>query len=216
MRSLTVDEDFTTPTSVAGVAIGKRAGSAMQKDVETFPCVEDNCSYKATSLSNLDEHVSLGLHVTPLSPYDKIALKWVNKIENLSADTKAILQACTTKESTSKAFKGCSLKVTKSRKPHSNKVIEHLKKIFDQGTETGRKREPADVARDMNTMRGTDGNKVFLSSEWLSPLQVASVFSRLAAQSRMGMVSASDDTDEDALLQRHIDQRTTARSVLPQ
>ena len=52
------------------------------------------------------------------------------------------------------------------------------------GEETGRKVTPAEASARMRTVRTEEGARIFGKDEWLTPQQVNSYFSRLAAMKK--------------------------------
>ena len=85
------------------------------------------------------------------------------------------------------------------KKPYrfNEKQKTYLEAKFDIGECTGRKMEPDVVAKEMRRARGTDGERLFCASEFLTPQQVSSYFSRLAAKRRQQQ--AQEVTPQDVL-----------------
>ena len=59
-----------------------------------------------------------------------------------------------------------------------------MKKKFDEGEATGTKSDAASVAKEMIYIKEKDGKRLFQKSEFLTPQQVTSYFSRLASEAR--------------------------------
>ena len=72
------------------------------------------------------------------------------------------------------------------KKPYrfNEKQKSYLLDKFNIGQETGRKMDPEVVAREMRREKDSNGERVFAMAEFLTPQQVSSFFSRLAAKTR--------------------------------
>ena len=87
---------------------------------------------------------------------------------------------------------GWALKKMKKAYRFNQKQKTYLEAKFQIGESTGRKVEPEAVAKEMRRARGTDGERLFSSSEFLTPQQVSSYFSRLAGKLRQQQVTPQD------------------------
>ena len=74
------------------------------------------------------------------------------------------------------------------------------------GQATGRKLDPDVVAKEMRRARGPDGERLFIATEYLSPQQISSYFSRLSAKLRQqvqvteqDVLAAEEQLNQDAL-----------------
>ena len=97
---------------------------------------------------------------------------------------------------------GWALKKIKKTGRFVEHVKEYLLKQFLEGEETGNKSDPAVVATNLKSLRGTDGVKLFSSKDLLSAQQVTSYFSRLASVAKSGKLSLNKKTvleEEDML-----------------
>ena len=72
--------------------------------------------------------------------------------------------------------------------------MTHLKRIFLEGEETGRKASAVDVCGKLRTLRDESGKKVFNKEDWLTAEQIARYFSRLSFMHRSGRL-AIDQAD---------------------
>ena len=79
---------------------------------------------------------------------------------------------------------GWALKELKKPYRFNEKQKAYLEAKFNIGQSTGRKVDPDVVSKEMRRARGTDGERLFCVSEFLTPQQVSSFFSRLAAKLR--------------------------------
>ena len=83
----------------------------------------------------------------------------------------------------------------------SDQQKSYLMAKFHTGQTTGRKVDAEVVAREMGRARGTDGVRLFQTSEFLFSSQVASCFSRQSAAVRQ---SDPDEMDVQAALEEII------------
>ena len=98
LPTLTTIQDFTPPQEVVGDAVGTRSKTTK----ETFPCPEDCCSFQAGSFSELEQHITVGLHSTvKRTTQDQVALKWAARVEDLATRTKDIHKPATSSSSMS-------------------------------------------------------------------------------------------------------------------
>ena len=91
---------------------------------------------------------------------------------------------------------GWALKQVKKPYRLNQKQKTYLEEKFNIGQSTGSKIDPAFVVKEMRRSRGKDGERLFVVSEFLTPQQVSSFFSRLALKVRQQQVEVSE---EDAL-----------------
>ena len=68
----------------------------------------------------------------------------------------------------------------------SQKVRQYLIQKFNIGQDTGKKEDPAQVAKDMRTASTMDGERMFDRTEWLSKCQIQGFFLRLSASIKQG------------------------------
>ena len=80
--------------------------------------------------------------------------------------------------------KGWALKVTKKTTRFNEKQKKYLEEKFFLGQETGHKVEAVTVAQEMRYARDEAGSRRFTLNEFLTPRQVQSFFSRMAAKLR--------------------------------
>ena len=79
---------------------------------------------------------------------------------------------------------GWALKEAKKAERFNETQRSYLEAKFNIGQATGRKLDADVVAKEMRRARGADGDRLFSVTEFLSPQQVSSFFSRLAAKLR--------------------------------
>ena len=74
------------------------------------------------------------------------------------------------------------------------------------GEETGRKVTPAEASAWIRTVRTEDGARIFGKDKWLTPQQVNSYFSRLAAMKKIDQQPAAlvslEEEDAEAIVER--------------
>lgn len=80
--------------------------------------------------------------------------------------------------------KGWALKVTKKATRFNEKQKKYLEEKFFLGQETGHKVEAVTVAQEMRYAKDEAGSRRFTLDEFLTPQQVQSFFSRMAAKIR--------------------------------
>ena len=84
--------------------------------------------------------------------------------------------------------RGLALKQMKKPYRFSDKQKSYLVEEFNIGQGTGRKVDPEVVAKEMRREKNENGVRLFTISEFLTPLQVSSFFSTLAAKVRQQTV----------------------------
>ena len=172
-----------------------------------FSCPEDGCTKTYQSYGNLQKHLDAGKHLVRLereSTYDTIKKKWADTCADISG---SYLRKETGPSSevavdhpVCKIPQGWALKTSKRAIRFTEKVKTHLKRIFLEGEETGKKASAADVCSRIRNQRDGSGRKIFAKEEWLSADQIARYFSRLSVLYRSGRLAleqVNPDTTED-------------------
>ena len=90
---------------------------------------------------------------------------------------------------------GWALKTSRKATCFTEKVKTHLKQIFTEGEETGRKASAFDVCSKMRALRDDRGRKIF-SKEWLTTEQIARL-SVLYISGRLAIEQPDQDEEED-------------------
>ena len=85
------------------------------------------------------------------------------------------------------------MKETKRAERFNANQKSYLEAKFNIGQATGRKLDPDAVAKEMRRARGPDGDRLFIATEYLSPQQVSSYFSRLSAKLRQQVQVTEQD-----------------------
>ena len=168
-------------------------------DESLFFFQEEGCIRSFQRFSSLQRHLDYGSHKYALEQetlYDKAILANAVKLEQgATVKVPKIPSADIHLDKPYKSVlrKGWGLKSTKQRKCLSEKQKKYLLDFYRIGESTGRKAEPASVARSMRKSKNSDGDLLFDASEFLTPQQIANFFFRLSAK----RVHPTDDEAED-------------------
>lgn len=194
---LEVIEPFTSPrASVGFLNQNSKATSCDGKSQEPceFSCPQAGCIKMFNTSTAMQKHQDFGRHIFGLqkdSTQDTIKRKWAaacTSIRPSYLSSKDFLQELS-QEDYSLAEPGWALKKSKKNVRFSENVKGHLLKLFLEGEETGSKCDPVVVSKNLKSLRGDDGAKLFTPTDWLSTQQVASYFSRLTAVARSGKLA---------------------------
>ena len=77
---------------------------------------------------------------------------------------------------------GYALKKRKKVTRFSRKVKDFVRKVFDDGELSGKKANPYTVSKNIRYEVDETGQRLFDTSEWLSPQQVRGLFANFATQ----------------------------------
>lgn len=168
-------------------------------ETAAFACPQDGCVRVFQRHSALEKHLSSekctkSLEKRSLLDLAKIAYKsaleeGVGTIPTLQPVPGSERRTdCCNKE-------GWALKSTKKAYRFSEKQKAYLDAKFNIGQTLGRKLDGEVVAREIRRAQGPDGARIFNVAEFLSPQQISSYFSRLAAKVRKQL---PDDCDVQA------------------
>ena len=144
------------------------------------------------------------------SLYDKLRRDWVDHFQTLTIQGKGLTGASAvvteSLPSTSPLPKGWALHKKCGSARFPEKVRRYLTQKFNIGQDTGRKEDPAQVAKDMRTASTIDGERMFDRTEWLSKCQIQGFLSRLSASIKQGhqmhiepTEGEKEDTDAEEL-----------------
>ena len=92
---------------------------------------------------------------------------------------------------------GWALKQTKKPYRFSDKQKSYLVSKFNIGQDLGRKMGPEVVAREMRLEKDSSRVRLFRVNEFLTPLQITSFFSRLAAKIRQQPATVAQEVEEE-------------------
>lgn len=164
-----------------------------------YSCPQEGCVRVFQRSSALERHLSL--EACELSPerYSMLDLakqQYASRLQeaacpipSLKAPSSAVPSSCK-----QKASEGWALKEAKRIERFNENQKSYLQAKFNIGQASGRKLDPEVVAKEMRRARAIDGERLFLVEEFLSPQQISSFFSRMAAKVRQQPV-----TDQDVL-----------------
>ena len=159
------------PTSVRKFGSKKTAEAHSETKYE---CPEPSCKEEFEKHSELDLHLNIFGHSTVSHPvkeslYDQLKKDWVHRFETLSLreerPSSDRVTENTDRSSHPPLSMGWTLHKRSSSKRFSSKVREYLTTKFTIGQETGRKEDPAQVAKDMQTASTVDGDRMFDRTE---------------------------------------------------
>ena len=128
----------------------------------SFP--EEGCTKTCQSFTNLQKHLDVGKHLVKLereSTYDSVKKKWAEMCKEVSGNyTK---RETASNPQTSRYDPTCqissrwTLKTSQKATRFTEKVKAHLKQIFMEGEETGRKASAFDVCSKMRALMTVAG-----------------------------------------------------------
>ena len=200
-RAVSAKQPKPARVQVTTAADQQQCASAEGPQSSVFSCPKEGCVKVFQRSSALERHLSL--ESCSMSPerhtlMDLAKQQYATRLQEglgplpslqVSSSVDSSNQGETVKE-------GWALKEMKKAYRFNEKQKTYLEAKFNIGQSTGRKLEPDVVAKEMRRARGTDGERLFCGSEFLTPQQVSSYFSRLAAKLRQQQVEV---TPEDVL-----------------
>ena len=179
-------------------------------------CPQEGCVKMYQRHSSLEKHLLFGQ--CKLVP-EKDTLLDISKkkyhallVEGSSVAVSASLEQGRTSENASSLTEGWALKTAKKATRFSDAQKKYLEEKFNLGQATGQKQDPNTVARDMRFAKRMDGSKLFKRDEYLSPQQVQSFFSRMAAKSRHDQ--AGDFSESDVIVAEEQQMMDATRQVI--
>ena len=134
----------------------------------------------------MQRHLDCGKHQRVLERYtllDRAAVGYAQRLEGLCEAVPELDAVAEPPSSHDILPKGWALKSSASRRCRFTcKQKKYLTEKFQQGEWSGRKSDPASVARSMMFAVDPEKKRMFRSEEFLTASQVARFFSRLAAK----------------------------------
>ena len=177
------------------------------KSTSLFACPEEGCAKTFLRHSSLLRHLDCGKHQLVLERetlFDKAALEYQHQLEGHGEDTlEPILSAPISGAGTQYLTMGWALKAGASRRTRFTATQRsYLTDKFRRGEETGKKADPASVARAMMTAKDAHGSRLFTRGDFLTSNQVAGFFSRLASKKALAedpdaTESVTEEAEED-------------------
>ena len=152
-----------------------------------FFCTEEGCVKSYQRLSSLQRHLDCGNHKYALERetlYDKAMISYAAKLEQGATSKVPEISEGTTLRRTEHDVlnMGWALKSNKPRKRFSDEQKKYLLELYDLGEKTGRKADPAEVARGMRKAKLQNGEAMFKPYE--PSQQISGFFSRETARRR--------------------------------
>ena len=147
-------------------------------------------------LSNLERHLSFekcSKSLERLSLMDLSKTEYASLLYESIVAMPALLPTSTFTAVTPVPQEGWALKETKKAYRFNEKQKSYLEAKFSIGQATGRKLNAEVVAKEMRHALGSDGRRLFKSSEFLTVQQITSYFSRLSAKVRQQVVTTEED-----------------------
>jgi hypothetical protein len=188
------------------------ASSMTDAEKPNLECPDPKCSEEFKSSEELKLHLDIMGHNflsedKKESLKDKLRRDWVDRFKTMSLNYIGKSSGLPSPENSDISANnvlemGWALhKNRKGNTRFSPKVRDYLKKKFDIGQKTGKKEDPAQVAKDMRKASTPEGERMFTRDEWLTQTQVRGFFSRIAAKLRKGIpldnCTAQDGVDDD-------------------
>ena len=163
-----------------------------------FSCPEEGCVKTFVRYSSMQRHLDCGKHQRALERstlLDKAAVGYAQRLEGQCEAVPELEAVAEPPSSHDVLPKGWALKSSASRRSRfTYKQKNYLTEKFQQGERSGRKSDPASVARSMMSAVDSQGKRMFSSEEFLTASQVAGFFSRLAAKKSL---FNDDDLEEE-------------------
>ena len=161
-----------------------------------FTCPVDGCVKLFQRYSSLENYLQYGKCEIVLERenlFDKARIVYRDKLLH-GSDFQPVLASSTLPGPAEEIqTQGWALKMTKKAKHFTEKQKCYLDETFSIGQETGHKLDAAAVACDMRFARDEGGNRRFTVDDFLTPQQVQSYFSRMAAK----LKKSQEETPEE-------------------
>ena len=147
---------------------------------DVFPCPQEGCVRLFQRLSNLERHLSFekcSKSLERLSLMDLSKTEYASLLYEGAVAMPALLPTSTFTAVTPVPQEGWALKETKKAHRFNEKTKKAtLRQKFSIGQATGRKLDAEVVAKEMRHALGSDGRRLFKSSEFLTVQQITSYF----------------------------------------
>ena len=196
-RSKATEQDLPPTTTAAEVR--SEGEESISKD-GIFTCPEEGCVQTFLRYSSMQRHLDCGRHKRAVERgtlFDKAAVGYAQKLE-VQCQAHPQLRCSEQPPSMTDALpQGWALKSSTSKRARfTDKQRKFMADKFQQGESSGRKMDPASVARSMLTAVDSRGNRIFSSEDFLTASQIAGFFSRLASKKTL----SSEEDHEEALV----------------
>ena len=168
-----------------------------------FACSEQSCTKTFVRYSALVKHCDLGAHTRALERitiYDIAKLSYAQHLQEGQVRERpsiAVTSSNTINRESHVLPMGWALKQSSNKARFSERQKQFLDERFNIGERTGKKSNGEDVAQQMRRVCRPDGNRLFYVNEFLTPQQISSYFSRMAAK-RKKIVEYENAAEEEA------------------
>ena len=184
-------------------------------------CCPEGCVKTFVRYSSMQRHLDCGKYQSALEPYtllDRAAVGYAQRLEGQCEAVPELDAVAEPPSSHDMLPKGWALKSSASRRCRfTYKQKNYLTEKFQQGERSGRKSDPASVARSMMSAVDLQGKRIFSSEEFLTAPQVAGIISRLAAKKSLFNDDDLEEEIECAAQEATIEELTNevSRELLP-
>ena len=171
-----------------------------------FSCPEEGCLKRYQRYSYLQKHLDSGKHVRAVEREPLLDQAVYGCAERLEIQTAGV-QSVRNVQEVSKEVPlqailpmGWALRSSGiTSKGFTARQKEYLTTKFTIGETTSCKADPVIVARDMMKPRGSDGERLFSSDEFVTSQEITSFFSRLAAKKSFSVMDGTDENNAEAV-----------------
>ena len=181
------DEDEDEDTQVEERDLGTISDGESQRMTSLFSCPVDGCVKTYIRSSALQHHILIGDHKfrpDGETMYNKAKQEYARRLQEGLKENPTVLSNNETEIGQNNLTQGWALKSSKSRTSFNEKQKDFLNGIFQEGEKTGVKANPDTVAKAMRKATNENQQRIFELTEFLTPQQVASYFSRMKAQTK--------------------------------
>ena len=181
-----------------------------------FTCPEQSCTKTFIRYSALERHCEFGAHARSLEKItlqDRAKIYYAKNLQEGQTRKQQSLQvsgAVSTLHSSEKCPMGWALKSSTRKVRFTERQKEFLDLQYNKGEQSGNKSSGEEVAKQMRRARGQDGTRLFAVDEFLTPQQISSYFSRMAAK-RKNVSEADEETEDREKLVQEVTAEITDR-----
>lgn len=166
----------------------------------TYSCPQDGCTRVFQRHSALEKHLSYARctkSVERTTLLDKAKEQYAERILEGVGKIPVLPEIAAPSATKEPLKEGWALKQTKKPYRFNDKQKSYLVSKFNIGQDLGRKMGPEVVAREMRREKDSSGVRLFRVNEFLTPLQITSFFSRLAAKIRQQPATVAQEVEEE-------------------
>ena len=177
--------------------------SQIEKDKQVFLCPEECCTRGFRRHSSLVKHLAFGCCTKTIERktlLDRAKVKYAGRLQEGETSLPTITStSSSTSKSRAAPLEGWALKQAKKAYRFNDQQRQYFTARFNIGQESGMKLDAEVVAKEMRRARGSDGERLFKVSEFLTAQQVASFFSRIAAKVKQQTVPGESLSEPNIL-----------------